>query len=558
MKERKIRCVKREFSNTEQQESTTTETTVTLEEVKTMTVTLSLEEVESMDLDEPLLKGCLKKILVRKLGSRKRTPRRSRNSRSKTPPINSKKCTPKSPRTKSPPASSYKKVLKKTTVVTKLYKTTKTTKTTYNARTPGQSNNPKIKVLPVAETHEFVLTELSSENKYKLPTTSPIPFRAWKADQFVIDTLRKRGMQYLGEPIKDGREDYPASMYDAIKAGEVTGAPCLYISDDDDGRALCGLSQNHIISSLPNADKALTNVYQQTMFKGYSWFPHCYTVPNENKTLFKFAIENPNSYWICKPRDSSGGFGMCVYRAGSEEFKKLINERKTQMVVQRYMENPYLFAGLYKFHLRCYMVVTNARNPLKAYLWRNYKVQFCTHKFNLNQIEKKFNKYCHITNYRVNNEKKNKEYLLKDKPGMGIGSEWSMETFVNYMKANDSRFDEEAFWTKLKEIAKVVSKEITSSKGVVKGFEKQAAKVTNHFELYGLGVLVDENLNLALTKANTQPGLDDTDPIILSGGKIHPEVVRANDITAGVINDTITLCGFADKQPYFSEMMKLW
>jgi len=529
----------------EQRESTTTETTVTLEEVQTM---------EAMDLDEPLLKGCLKKTLVGKLGSRKRTPRTSRKSRSKTPPINSKKCTPKSSRKKSTPSSSKKKVLKKTTVVTKTSKITKTT--TYNTRTPRQSNNPKIKML--AKSHEVVLTELSSENKYQFPTTSPIPFRAWKADQFVIDTLTKRGMKYCGEPVKDGREDYPASMYDAIKAGEVTGAPCLYIADDDDGRALAGLSVNHIISSLPNADKALTKVYQQTMFNTYNWFPHCYTVPDENNNLFKFATENPNSYWICKPRDSYGGFGMCVYRAGSEEFKKLINERKTQMVVQRYMENPYLFAGLYKFHLRCYMVVTNARNPLKAYLWRNYQVQFCTHRFDLNEVEKKFNKYCHITNYKVNNEKKNKEYLLKDKPGIGVGSEWSMETFVNYMKENDSRFNEEAFWTKLKEIAKVVAKQITSSKYVVKGFEKQGAKATNHFELYGLDVLVDENLNLALTEANTQPGLDDTDPKILPGGKIHPEVVRANDITAGVINDTITRCGFADEQPYFSEMIELW
>jgi len=530
------------------------------------------QTVQEMDVEEPLLKGCLKKSLANKIrNSKVRTPKSSHKSRSKTPPFNSKKCTPKSSRKKSAPRSTKKKVLKKTIVsktkyigpnvitrVTKtMSKTTTTTKSTPRRRgTPRQSK--KIRVL--AKQHENILTELSTQNKFKFPSNKPIPFRAWKADQFVIDTLIKRGgFVYMGEPVKDGREDYPSSLYDAIKSGEITGEPCLYIADDDDGRAFAGLSQNHLISSLPNADKSLTKVFQQKMFNDYSWFPKCYTVPQEKEELFKFANQNPNSYWICKPRDSYGGFGMCVYQAGSDEFNKVVSERKTEMVVQRYMQNPYLFADKYKFHFRCYMVVTNARNPLKAHLWRNYQVQFATHKFDLAQIEKEFNKYSHITNYKVNNEKKNRSNLFAHKSGIGVGSEWSMETFVNYMKKNEPRFDEIQFWISLEEIAKVVAKEITSSKFVVKGFEKQGAKLTNHFELYGLDVLMDENLNLALTEANTQPGLDDTDPKILPGGAIHPEVVRANDITAGVINDTLTLLGVTnDKRSFFSEMIKLW
>jgi len=49
-------------------------------------------------------------------------------------------------------------------------------------------------------------------------------------------------------------------------------------------------------------------------------------------------------------------------------------------------------------------------------------------------------------------------------------------------------------------------------------------------------------LNLALTEANTQPGLDFTDPV-MSNGVWNQETVKANDITAGIIDDTMNLLG---------------
>eukprot|EP00494_Astrolonche_serrata_P007947 UN07981 len=78
---------------------------------------------------------------------------------------------------------------------------------------------------------------------------------------------------------------------------------------------------------------------------------------------------------------------MCVFKTGSTEFKKTM-ERKSTFVVQEYLKNPYLVAGIYKFHIRGYMVITNARNPLKAYLYKDGQIQFSTHKYNLDEIEK--------------------------------------------------------------------------------------------------------------------------------------------------------------------------
>merc|ERR1711981_866647 len=107
----------------------------------------------------------------------------------------------------------------------------------------------------------------------------------------------------------------------------------------------------------------------------------------------------------------------------------------------RYMENPYLYGGQFKFHLRCYMIITNVQDPFRAYLWKNAQVQFATHTFDLTQIEKNFNKYSHITNYKVNNEKKNSKFVLLDKKGVRKGTEWSVGRFIKEMTEQEPKFN---------------------------------------------------------------------------------------------------------------------
>jgi len=394
--------------------------------------------------------------------------------------------------------------------------------------------------------------KLNRERKIELKERR---FYAWEEDETVIKVLKESGWTYCGEPVKNGREDYPHSMYEAKANGLIDKGAALFWADDDDSRALVGHSSEHLISSIPLAAKALTKSYQQTMFNSFDWFPKCFTLPQELSLLQKYIDEVPESYWICKPDDGYGGNRMCVYRAGSEAFNSTILKRKTTLAVQRYMHNPYLLAGLYKFHFRCYMVITNASNPLRAWLWKNSQIQFATHKFDLTQVEQNFNKYAHITNYKVNNEKKNRKFACANKPGITIGTEWSFQRFVDYMAKECPAFSEDKFWSDLKEIAKVVATKLTTSKHVMKAIKKNNLFQPHHFEIYGLDILLDENLNLAMTEANTQPGLDDTEPMMPNG--VHnEEAVRANDITHGIINDTLTLVG-CHKKELFSPFIRL-
>jgi len=459
--------------------------------------------------------------------------RKSAIKRKSTKPVTPKNGGKK--RKMTPKNNDSRRVLKVTKRVTK----TKTTTTVTKTRTPIQKRKSYV-------------VEVNAENKVVLKQKN---FRAWKDDQFVIDTLIARGWSYLGEPVHDGREDYPHSLYEAKEKGQIAPDDCLYWADDDDSKVLLGFSERHLISSIPYADRALTKVFQQEMFQEYEWFPKCFTLPKERPLLLEYIRQNPNSYWITKPKNSYGGFGMVVYRGTSELFVKTISDRKTTFVVQKYMSNPYLFAGLYKFHLRCYLTVTNVCEPFKAYLWKNAQIQFSTHPFDLTRIESQFNKYSHITNFKVNNEKKNKEFVCKDKPGIGTGTEWSIARFFQYMNQHEPKFSEERFWNDLLKISKVVATKLMSNKHIAKGL-RHGASVKNHFEVYGLDLLMDEHCNLALTEANTQPGLDYSSPT-LPDGSFQPEVLQANDITRGIINDTLTLLGVDEGREYYSPFLPL-
>jgi len=396
---------------------------------------------------------------------------------------------------------------------------------------------------------------VNDENKIVLKEKR---FYAWggeDGDQTVIDVLKKAGWTYCGEPVHNGREDYPHSMYDARDNGELDKGPALFWADDDDSKVLQGLSNDHLISSIPLAAKALTKSYQQIMFQDYKWFPKCFTIPKETDQLMNYITQNPDSYWICKPDDGYGGNGMCVYKAGSEAFNSVILKRKSTLAVQQYMSNPYLFAGLYKFHFRCYMVISNVK-PLRAYLWKNCQIQFATHPFDLSKIESKFNKFCHITNYKVNNQKNNRKFVWEDKPGIGIGTEWSFERFANAM-SEDKNFSSNKFWNDLRIIAKVVATKLVSSKWVEKSLKKTPFS-TNHFEIYGLDILMDDQCNLAMTETNTTPGLDDTDPLMTYKNEkmMNPEAVKANEITHGIILDTLSLV-LDTGRPLFSPFIPL-
>jgi len=238
---------------------------------------------------------------------------------------------------------------------------------------------------------------LTSEGKYQL---QKLRFRAWKSDVTVIDVFKKRGWHYVGEPFKNGQDYYPKLMFKARKENKLTKKDCLIVGDDNDGAAFSGYSDRVLCSVLPYSHEAEAKIEQQKMFKNEKWFPTCYTLPKESNQL-KIDIKKSegDTFWICKPVNSYGGCGLKVYNGKSKEMNQLF-KRKCPFIVQKYVSNPYLMAGLYKFHIRCYMLISNI-SPLKSYLYKDGQVLFATIPFDLTKVGDSFNKYIHITNYKV-------------------------------------------------------------------------------------------------------------------------------------------------------------
>jgi len=86
------------------------------------------------------------------------------------------------------------------------------------------------------------------------------------------------------------------------------------------------------------------------------------------------------------------------------------------MVVQRYIDNPYLIKG-YKFDLRVYVVVSGIKDgEITAFLADEGLARFCTERYNKPSRENYKNIYMHLTNYSVNKESKDfiDERYVKD------------------------------------------------------------------------------------------------------------------------------------------------
>jgi len=131
-----------------------------------------------------------------------------------------------------------------------------------------------------------------------------------------------------------------------------------------------------------------------------------------------------------------------VYHCNHKMFKDLlkITDGKT-FIVQRYVHNPYLISN-YKFHFRMYTILSGV-HPFRAYLCRDGHALFCTKPYTLDEgsLAENFDTFVHLTNWSVNFSKGN-PHLMEDKPGVGIGCEWTVRKMFRVIKKTNPEFDQ--------------------------------------------------------------------------------------------------------------------
>ncbi|CAK1545623.1 unnamed protein product [Leptosia nina] len=229
--------------------------------------------------------------------------------------------------------------------------------------------------------------------------------------------------------------------------------------------------------------------------------PKTYVLPHDLKLLKheweKYAANNER--WIIKPPASARGTGIKVVSRWAQIPKK------RPVVVQRYVSKPYLINGS-KFDLRLYVLVTSV-HPLRIYLYKDGLARFASVKYN-SELTSLNDRYMHLTNYSINRLSKN--YTPNEDFAACEGHKWTLQTLFQYLKT-DKNVDTEALWTSIKDL---VIKTIISGEASISSLTK--ANITsryNCYELFGIDVLLDEDLKPWLLEVNISPSLHSASPL---------------------------------------------
>jgi len=253
--------------------------------------------------------------------------------------------------------------------------------------------------------------------------------------------------------------------------------------------------------------------------KEFNFLPQTFVLP-QDMLFFKKAWDDCSSKpkWIVKPPASARGYGIKVIHKWSQVPKK------RPVVAQRYVSKPYLINGC-KFDLRIYVYVSSY-DPLRIYIFQDGLVRFATTKYS--SSSKSFsNKFIHLTNYSIN--KKNLSVYNTDDINNNEESsyKWSLKTLWSYLYKNGH--DYRKVWQTIKDIA---TKAIICGEAAVNSQLKQNLKSRySCHELFGLDILLDNNLKPWLLEVNISPSL-------------HSQSKLDKSIKGQLVKDIFNICGF--------------
>jgi len=247
-----------------------------------------------------------------------------------------------------------------------------------------------------------------------------------------------------------------------------------------------------------------------------------------------------------------------VYHSNQQMFKDILKVTEGKaFVVQKYVNRPFLISG-YKFHFRMYTILAGV-NPFRAYLLRDGHALFSTKQFTLSKktLAENFDKFVHLTNYSVNFSKGNK-HLPEEKPGIGIGCEWTVKTILRMIKKERPEFDPTSWWKELSLLCAHTMHSISQWKYVQK--HKKLNNTHTRIEAFGCDIMMDSNFKIYLMEANTQVGLQPTlerfpeesctakicgkNGCKFCKGAKNPRAKQVNAVTKNVVNATLDILQF--------------
>ncbi|VVC44640.1 Hypothetical protein CINCED_3A020272 [Cinara cedri] len=236
----------------------------------------------------------------------------------------------------------------------------------------------------------------------------------------------------------------------------------------------------------------------------FGFIPTSYILPQEATLLRKVWDEcgNDGDKWIVKPPASARGTGIRVISKWNQIPKKV------PLVVQRYIDNPYLINDT-KFDLRLYILITSI-NPLRLYLYDNGLVRFASVKYSsdINTISDRF---MHLTNYSIN--RLSSQYTQNEDADACQGHKWTLKSLWTYME-KERKIEVKKLWESLEDL--VVKTVISGESPMSQMCRSNLSNRYNAYELFGIDVLFDEYLKPWILEVNISPSLHSSSPLDLA------------------------------------------
>ncbi|KAK2960417.1 putative tubulin-tyrosine ligase family protein [Blattamonas nauphoetae] len=308
---------------------------------------------------------------------------------------------------------------------------------------------------------------------------------------------------------------------------------------------LTKLSPSQMLSRFPHMGRLCTkgsffkhmNRMRLCFPNEYRFVPRTWVLPHDNVELQEeFGLaqphEKPRTY-IVKPSLGTQGIGIYLVQRLDQ-----IHSSNDQIVVQRYIDRPFLIDGL-KFDFRIYVLVSSisatppenrsSAAPLWIWIGREGLARFCTKKYDSNISDSNINQaYMHLTNYAVNKTSKNfvanSDVAEDDK-----GSKRSLSSVTRLLKQKG--YDVEGVWNSIAGV--IVKTMIAIAPSLLSSYaphcsqptisqrtsqQTQTLQFTQHphsqcFHIIGFDIMLDYRLRPWIIEINHSPSFVTDSPL---------------------------------------------
>ena len=224
-------------------------------------------------------------------------------------------------------------------------------------------------------------------------------------------------------------------------------------------------------------------------------------VGSKQKIILPKSSYIGKNLWLLKRTNLNRGREIKIF----SDLNNIINEIETakkenkynHLIIQKYLEDPFLYLDR-KFDIRIWVLFTYLSKDYRfeVYVFKEGHLKACSETFNINSDDL----FVHLTNYSV--QKYNKNFSKIE-----IGNEISFESFQNEL---DKRGGGKNFVKNvLPKIFRIIAISANASKNKINILNRK-----NCFEIFGYDFILDKNLEPFLLEINTNPGLEESSPLI--------------------------------------------